>query len=249
MGSKARLSKDISPIINKIIKEQNINTYIEPFVGGCNMMEHIKCENKIGADNNEYLIDMWKSLQDGWNPPEKLSREMYNDIKQNKDKYGKALVVIAGFCATYNAKWFGGYAGVVHTKINTYRNYYDEAIRNIQKQMLNLMNVEFINTDYTYFTDYKNALIYCDPPYQGTTQYGYNKDFDYDKYYEWVRVMSKNNIVLISEYNAPDDFINIYEKTLTTTLDKNSRKKDIEKLFIHKNLYNKLNKGVNLNWV
>lgn len=46
MGSKARLSKDISPIINNLIKENNINTYIEPFVGGANMIEHIECEKK-----------------------------------------------------------------------------------------------------------------------------------------------------------------------------------------------------------
>ena len=46
--------------------------------------------------------------------------------------------------------------------------------------------------------------------------------------------MSENNIVLISEYNAPCDFKCIFEKQLTTTLDKNSRKKDTEKLFIIK---------------
>ena len=46
--------------------------------------------------------------------------------------------------------------------------------------------------------------------------------------------MSKNNIVLISEYNAPCDFKCKFEKQLTTTLDKNSRKKDTEKLFIIK---------------
>ena len=44
--------------------------------------------------------------------------------------------------------------------------------------------------------------------------------------------MSKNNIVLISEYNSPNDFKCIWKKQLTTTLDKNSRKKDVEKLFI-----------------
>lgn len=231
MGSKARLSKDLAPIINNLIKENNINTYVEPFVGGCNLIEHIKCENRIGSDINEYLISMWQDLQKGWSPPETMSKEMYNDIKNNKNEYGKSLVAIAGFCATYNAKWFGGYAGIVKTKINTYRNYYDEAIRNIQKQILNLMDVEFKCVDYTYYSDYKNCLIYCDIPYQGTTQYGSNKGFDYDKFWNWVRDMSKNNIVLVSEYNAPDDFECIFEKTLTTTLDKNSRKKDTEKLF------------------
>lgn len=235
MGSKQRLAKDIVPIINDFIKNNNINIYIEPFVGGANMMEYIRCKEKIGADNNEYLIDMWQSLQTGWRPPETMSKEMYEDIKNNKDEYGKSLVAVAGFCATYNAKWFGGYAGVVKTKINTYRNYYDEAIRNISKQMLNLMDVKFTCQDYTYFTGVNHTLIYCDPPYQGTTQYGSSKGFDYDKFWDWVRLVSENNIVLVSEYNAPDDFKSVYEKTLTTTLDKNSRKKDTEKLFVLQN--------------
>lgn len=232
MGSKARISKEISQMINNIILDNDIKTYIEPFVGGCNMIEHIRCENKIGSDNNNYLISMWKDLQKGWIPPSELSKDEYNNIKNNKDKYPQALVSIAGFCATYNAKWFGGYAGMVKTKIGTYRNYYDEAIRNIQKQVPKIIDVDFKYGDYEQYTNVKNSLIYCDIPYQGTTQYGTSKDFDYDRFWNWARCMSKDNIVLISEYNAPKDFKCIWEKELTTTLDKNSRKKDTEKLFI-----------------
>lgn len=234
MGSKARLSKDLAPLINSLIVEHNIQTYIEPFVGGGNILEYIICDNRIALDNNEYLIALWNDLQSGWIPPEAMSKEMYIDIRDNKDKYGKSLVAIAGFCATYNAKWFGGYAGIVKTKENTYRNYYDEAVRNIIKQIKNLHNVKFIHGDYTHFNGVKNTLIYCDPPYQNTTQYGTSKEFNHNEFWDWVIEMSKDNIVLVSEYNAPDDFECIYEKTLTTTLDKNSRKKDIEKLFIHK---------------
>ena len=54
--------------------------------------------------------------------------------------------------------------------------------------------------------------------------------------------MSKSNIVLVSEYNAPKDFTCIYEKQLTTTLDKNSRKLDTEKLFILNDYINIINK-------
>ena len=234
MGSKARLSKDLAPIINDVIEQKQISTYIEPFVGGANMIEHIKCENKIGVDNNKYLIAMWNSLKYGWRPPKEMSREMYVDIRDNMDNYDDNLVAIAGFCATYNAKWFGGYAGIVHTKANTVRNYYDESIRNIQKQLPKLSDVRFMHKCYT-DVKYKNGLIYCDPPYQGRT--GYKSDIDYEEYWNWVREQSKDNIVLCSEYNAPEDFVKIYEKTLTTTLDKNSRKKDTEKLFIHKSRY------------
>lgn len=237
MGSKARLSKDLAPMLNALIKKFGVKTYIEPFVGGANLIEHIDCDSKYGSDNNSYLIQMWKLLQDGWTPPSDISKEMYNDIKENKEKYEDATVSIVGFCATYNAKWFGGYAGVVNTKAGTTRNYYDESVRNILKQINKLKDVEFINADYTHFSTRRNALIYCDPPYEGTTQYGTSKEFHYERFWDWVREMSNHNIVLISEYSAPPDFINVYEKQLTTTLDKNSRKTDVEKLFIHESQY------------
>ena len=53
-----------------------------------------------------------------------------------------------GLCATYNSKWFGGYAGIVHTKIGTERNYYDEAVRNVLKQVPMLKDVTFTCGDY-----------------------------------------------------------------------------------------------------
>ena len=230
MGSKARLSKDIVPIIQSIIDNNNIEIYIEPFVGGANLIDKIECNHRIGIDYNKYLIAMWKSLQGGWLPPKQISREEYELIRDNKEQYDDNLVSIVGFCATYNAKWFGGYSGIVHTKVGTVRNYYDESIRNIKKQLPKIQDVEFKNMCYTDLKNINNTLIYCDPPYQNTT--GYKNTIDYDEYWNWVREMSKDNIVLCSEYNAPDDFTCIYEKTLTTTLDNNSRKKDIEKLFI-----------------
>lgn len=232
MGSKARLAKEVSPIINNLIKENNIQIYIEPFVGGANMIQHIECEKRVGSDSNEYLIAMWNAIKNNWSPPSELSKDTYIEIKENKDSYDKELVAVTGFCATYNAKWFGGYAGIVNTKAGTQRNYYDEAIRNILKQKEFIQDVDFVNYDYKDFSNVENTLIYCDPPYANTTGYGFDKGFDHDEFWNWVRKVSEKNIVLVSEYNAPEDFKIIYEKTLTTTLDKNSRKKDVERLFI-----------------
>ena len=54
----------------------------------------------------------------------------------------------------------------------------------------------------------KYSIIYADPPYKGTSPY--NKklvgDFDYDLFLEWVKIMSKYNTVLVSEYkhNLPE---------------------------------------------
>lgn len=230
VGSKARVAKFIAPMLNDIILKKNIKIYIEPFVGGSNMIEHIKCEKKIGCDNNEYLIEFWKAIQSGWNPLETVNmiQDLYHHIKDNKELYPKEVVALAGLCATYNAKWFGGYAGIVKTKIGTMRNYYDEAVRNVLKQRSALSNVEYRYCDYH---DIKadGALIYCDPPYEGTVKY--KDDFSHPEYWNWVKQMSKNNIILCSEYNAPDGFVSVWEKEITTTLDKSSRSAATEKLF------------------
>jgi DNA adenine methylase len=234
MGSKARIAKDISPIINQIIKDNGVRLYIEPFVGGANMIEHIQCEQKLGCDCNEYLISFWKHIQEGWNPLKdvQMTKELYQDIRSDPKKFPAHITALAGFCASYNAKWFGGYAGIIKTKINTYRNYYDEAVRNVLKQAEKVKDVQFECADYRMIGAFEGALIYCDPPYQGTT--GYKYEFDHEAYWEWVRQMSEKNIVICSEYSAPPDFECIWQKVLTTTLDKNSRSKAVEKLFIYR---------------
>ena len=79
----------------------------------------------------------------------------------------------------------------------------------------------------------QNALIYCDPPYAGTT--GYNGgDFDSDRFWEWAREVSKQNLLAVSEYKAPDDFVPILEIAKTCQYSAtNNAKKALEKLFIH----------------
>lgn len=235
MGSKQRLSKELTPILQNIIDKNNIQTYIEPFVGGANIIDKIKCNTKIGSDYNEYLISLWQELQKGYKIPIEMTKKEYDNIKNDKEKFPKHLVAIAGIVATYNAKWFGGYAKITKTKTGVIRNYYDESKRNIEKQIPNLENVEFYHRGYEYYNNdnTKNTLIYCDPPYEGRTDYG--NDFNHTEYWNWIRKLSKNNIVICSEYNAPNDFKCIYEKGLTTTMDNASRKNDIERLFVYKN--------------
>ena len=46
-----------------------------------------------------------------------------------------------------------------------------------------------------------NSVIYCDPPYKGTT--GYVTDFDHDRFWAWVRKQTVP--VFVSEYSAPPD--------------------------------------------
>ena len=76
----------------------------------------------------------------------------------------------------------------------------------------------------------ENALIYCDHPYINTT--GYGVEFDHARFYDWCR--AQKELVLISEYTMPDDFIPIWRKNKCVTLCSGGAKKAEEKLFIHK---------------
>jgi len=230
MGSKNRIAKYILPIILKERKENQF--YVEPFVGGCNIIDKVK-GLRIGNDINFYLIEMYKSLQNNWIPPKTVTKIEYNQVRQNKDNFPPELVGYYGVCCSYSGKWFGGYAGETKTKIGTIRNYIDESYRNLLDQISSIKDIKFYSKNYYDLDIPKNSIIYCDPPYQGTTKYA--NDFDYVKFWNWIRETSVSSKVFISEYNAPNDFECIWQKEVTSSLSANGKiggnKNSIEKLF------------------
>lgn len=50
IGSKAKIAADIVPILQGYINEYGIKQYVEPFVGGFNIIDKIECENRLGND-------------------------------------------------------------------------------------------------------------------------------------------------------------------------------------------------------
>ena len=231
VGSKNRLSKSLAPIIQSYIDDNNITHYWEPMCGGANMIDKIQCENKLGSDTHPYLIALLKQAQTDISVfPTTITKEEYQSVRANPKDYPKWYVGLVGFCASYNGKWWGGYANSVTTKTGTVRNYTDEAIRNIIRQAPNLKDITFECKSFEDYNNIKNYVIYCDPPYRATTQYA-TGSFPYDTFYSWCKDMSKDNIVLISEYAMPDDFECIWSKELKCTLDKNTRTDRTEKLF------------------
>ena len=81
MGSKSRIAKHIVPIIQKYIDNNNIQYYIEPFVGGANVIDKIKCKTKIGTDKNRYLIALLNRAKDDLPLYEKVSKELYDKAR------------------------------------------------------------------------------------------------------------------------------------------------------------------------
>ena len=150
VGSKNRLSKQLAPIIQSYV-DKGCNNYIEPFVGGANMIDKINHPHKYGYDSHKYLIALLKQAQiDTSVFPKTVGREIYQYIKKQIDNsnFPDWYIGLVGFCASYNGKWFGGYANGVKTKIGTTRSYTDEAIANLIKQAPNLVGINFACYDF-----------------------------------------------------------------------------------------------------
>lgn len=111
-----------------------------------------------------------------------------------------------------------------------------ERLRNFHKQMDNFCamdKTQFSSRSYEDVQIPDDALVYCDPPYKGTTTDGYGEYiFNHELFYDWVR--EQKALVLVSEYNMPDDFIPIWRKNKSVTLCSGGAKKSTESLFVHR---------------
>jgi DNA adenine methylase len=222
-GGKQRIGLEIAEnihILSTILEDHGriqIKGYCEPFCGMLGVYRHIpelfedhipKLKYKAG-DANESVIKMWQSAQKGWKPP---------TLKYSKSKF----MQLAGDGKSSAEKGFvGHFYGYMGKYFKPFRN--DVSITRIQRsaqrvsQMAqDLSMVLFSAGGYSQFSHVKNYIIYCDPPYEVQNYYYDEKNnkqkFDHEAFWNWCRKMSENNLVFVSEYNAPSDFKLVWEK-------------------------------------
>lgn len=231
-GGKQRISKQLSQYLNLQLKDNQ--PFVDLFCGSCNVITKIDNNRlRIANDKHKYLIAMWKALQDGWLPPNEISRREYKLIRENKDDKPH-LSGFVGFGCSFAGKWFGGYAS------SDSRNYCLNAYNSTLNKMKHLKGVEFYNHDYTEVDIPKGSLVYCDIPYRNTTQYCKNEvgEFNHDEFYQWVRDNSDKYDIYISEYkkNVPEGFEVVWEMKSKQDIrnSKNERAGTIEVLMKYK---------------
>ena len=231
MGSKNRIAKYILPIMLKEANEKGMTTWVEPFVGGANMIDKVTNNfQRIGIDYNVHTIEALIAIRDLVDKlPNQLTEDEYKQLKGSEPEPIKSWL---RFVCSYSGKFDNGFARQGNPL--KYRSEpIEEGLRNAQKQSPNLQGVKFINGSYDEYSDFENCLIYCDPPYEGTTSYK-TGTFDHPKFWDWCRKMSEKNLVFVSEYKAPDDFICVWEgevKTNFASQRDEATHKAVEKLF------------------
>ena len=214
-GGKARIASKIIPIITKSRK----GIYVEPFVGGCNTFCRM-ANPKIGMDIIPELIELWESIQNGWEPPRIVTPEMYKMAKEGLITGAERAFI--GFGCSFGGKWFGGYAR------SAGRNYAENAYNSLMKKRPGIKGADFRVQNYFTF-DISDATIYCDPPYAGHVKPGTRSNFDHDIFWEHTKYLATKNTVFVSEVEAPFGEV-VWEQTVAIDMQTSNRMRT-EKLY------------------
>lgn len=231
MGGKGKIGKHIAKRIKEIEEKIPIETetYFEPFIGMCGVMRNMGSRKKIACDLSPDIICLWRAMKDGWKPPNFLTQE---EVIFQKESSPSALRCFAAYGCSYGGICFSSYLG----KYNGGREEIDRSSRSIIRVSKQVDDVVFLdNTSYDQHNP-KNMTIYCDPPYITASKAVLKMDnfnsFDHEHFWSTMRKWVHNrNIVIVSEFTAPDDFISVWEKNTVGNVKHNGYK--LEKLFMH----------------
>lgn len=181
--------------------------------------------NRIGADINPSAVDALVAIRDHIDQIPQNNKEFTEDDYSSRAKDFPLIRGFASFAYSYGGKMWGGW------RRGGCRDYVAESYRNALKQCPNIQGVEFVSSNYEDLEIPSSSLVYCDPPYEGTTSY--KKGFDHGKFWEWCRNVSDNgHSVFVSEYSAPDDFECVWSGEIVSSLTKNTgAKRGTERLF------------------
>lgn len=235
MGSKLRHAKHIARWVQP--KEGGI--FVEPFCGGANLTSAIKGK-RICADVDADLISLWQSVSRGeFSIPPTLDEKEYARLRNSAVQPLKGY---AAFSCSFGGKKWGGYA---RDKKGLRDLAGESAAAAAAKQFPLLLGVDFRLCSYEALAVPDGAIVYCDPPYANTTKYSGTHNFDHDAFWRWAKKLSRRCEVYVSEYNAPDDWVSVWEKEVASSLKvSGTAKRETEKLFIHEKVFKDMIKGL-----
>lgn len=233
MGGKERSAKHIAGYLESLRAPGQL--YVEPFVGSASVISRMGTHGRrIGSDANGALITLLSSVSKGWEPPDYLTREEWERLRDKKDM-DDPLTAFAGFGLSFGGKWFAGYAKPVPGKLCS-KDGVSYSKTSLLKKCSRCRDVLWVHADYRNI-DVNGALIYCDPPYAGTEAYAATSAWDPNAFWTWAEEQSRHNTVVVSEYAAPEGWSVVWERARRSNhngLDSNSGgsvRRDSERIY------------------
>lgn len=191
---------------------REIDTYYEPFCGGCSVLYRLLCTPSIkvkryeASDINKGLIALWNYIKS--DPKELFAAyctmweefNKYEDIEWKKEYYYRArdefnalgepqdlffiMRTTTNGMPRYNDK--GEFNNSCHFSRDGITPLNLKPILDEWSYVLNKHDVHFVHRSYAEVKPSENDLVYLDPPYFNTKGM-YFGTIDFDKYFSWLR--------------------------------------------------------------
>lgn len=231
-GGKQRIGKAIASVVLSY-EQYPGQPYLDPFCGMLGVTRHINSTYRLPnesvdrkrsitcSDLQPYIIGLWNSVKNGWQPPQACTLERHTELKMqyrrsrlpdgSPDVTGMTQEQLAesAFYA-FGLSWSGLF----------FHRFYEKNVR-IATNALNSMrekvqDMTFSHCSYLTLQPH-GSLIYVDPPYltpsgDAATKYEGCPRFDLEEFWAKMREWSSDNVVLVSERTAPEDFVCVWEK-------------------------------------
>ena len=238
------LDKDITNAFERVISQDR--EWIKTLIISRTEFTEIKAkESKTTDDFLKLLINSFGNKKADYIYNKEISDLKYNLAKEIIEKHD----VFSGYRQTETYKkvtsgldlnWFNTKPEKNETLERLQRLEQLERLQRLEQleRLQQLNKIKATNKSYHDFSEVAGAILYLDPPYEGTIQESYINSFDSQEFYDWAFEMAKTNIVIISSYSISDErFEAVYsfDKVRSTLQIGTSNKEKNEKLFMVKN--------------
>ena len=228
------LDKDITNAFERVISQDR--EWIKTLIISRDEFFEIKAkENKTTDDFLKLLVNSFGNDKKSYLYSKVISDLKYNLAKEiigNHDVFGgyRKTETYKKVTSGLDWNWF-------NTKPETQQQLEQlERLRQL-KRLQKVNKIKATNKSYQDFSEVSGAILYLDPPYEGTSQKSYINLFDSQEFYDWAFEMAKTNIVIVSSYSISDErFEAVYsfDKARSTLQGGQNNKTKNEKLFMVK---------------
>ena len=231
------LDKDITNAFERVVSKDR--EWIKTLIISREEFFEIKAkENKTTDDFLKLLVNSFGNDKKSYLYPKGVSDLKYNIAKEIIEKHD----VFSGYTQTETYK--RSIVKLLRLEQLERRQRFQqlEQLQQFQQlerlqQLQKLNKIKATNKSYHTFSDVSGAVLYLDPPYEGSHQKSYINSFDSQEFYDWAFEIAKSNIVIISSYSISDERFEVvysFDKA-HSTLEGGTRNDKCEKLFMVKN--------------
>jgi site-specific DNA-adenine methylase len=259
-AGKKRIADDIATSILKVVDifdpERKICVgYWEPFLGMGSVMSKLivplsnEYDEKLiflGTDTNKKVIDFWNEIKQGWKPPSFKDGEIdYNDYLNAKDECKKKKKdsispcdTFIGYSCGFQGQYFKGitrpekFGSLITAGYNSVMKVAD----NMSSDSTNFHLIDFFDYDAIEpIVKSGGFIIYMDPPYKCSTIFDYKNSknsFDIVKFWKCAEFLAKNNLVFVSETEAPSSKWKVIWEKSFNNISNNKKYSRVERLYV-----------------